>query len=259
MDKDNVFDCHLSLIARDGIYLARGVPRKVSKSTRLVVPPGGRIDFLVRKSKAAGSCRLISSVEPKIQSLLGPSTKIIEGTLIECTNSSEIIESYVEMEDFPTRLPPLPSFMQDLRHFPKAERRTIEWTEFQKIKFGVAKYGINGEPYTESSRFAVRLDRVQEWMIINMLAGDLGPAVESHPFHLHTNHFQIVEFKGEYLPKEDYVIGEWRDTIYVPTPGNITVRWIPRHFTGKSLLHCHILSHEDLGMAWPFDIIDKLD
>ena len=32
------------------------------------------------------------------------------------------------------------------------------------------------------------------------------------------------------------------------TPGSITVRMAPTDFTGKIVMHCHILPHEDAGM-----------
>lgn len=42
----------------------------------------------------------------------------------------------------------------------------------------------------------------------------------------------------------------------IPPLGNVTIRFRPLHFTGKSLLHCHTLSHSDYGMVMAFDIID---
>jgi FtsP/CotA-like multicopper oxidase with cupredoxin domain len=264
--------CQLLLVARDGIYLSSGVPRSVKPNhDLLVVPPGGRIDFLVQRTSAGSeSCRLISVNNPRIRDSLGPKTKIIEAPIAACmfeeggleTTNKESLEGAPTsiVETFPITLPSLPEYMDDLRRYPRAERRNLEFTEFtQNFKHGQAKYGINGEPYSPIPRFSVRLDRVQEWVIINAIAGDLGPAQESHPFHLHTNHFQIIDFVGNTLNQEDYVIGEWRDTVYVPTPGNLTIRWIPKHFMGKSLLHCHISPHEDQGQSWPFEIVDRLD
>lgn len=271
VDETAVETCELLLIARDGIYLSSGVPTRVKPNKDIfVVPPGGRIDFLVqRASSGSESCRLISVNNPKIRESLGAKTKIIEAPIVTCMFDAAVQTTNKDslhgtpstvLETFPILLPSLPQYMDDLRRYPKAERRHLEYTEFTKaFKRGKAKYGFNGEPYSPIPKFSVRLERVQEWVIINALAGDLGPAQESHPFHLHTNHFQIIAFSGNSLNEGDYVVGEWRDTVYVPTPGNLTIRWMPKHFTGKSLLHCHISTHEDQGQSWPFEIVDRLN
>ena len=52
----------------------------------------------------------------------------------------------------------------------------------------------------------------------------------------------------------DMQLGEWRDTLPIPgaeAPGgaSLTIRFIPSRFTGHALLHCHMVPHNDLGMA----------
>ncbi|WP_263975598.1 multicopper oxidase domain-containing protein [Leptolyngbya sp. 7M] len=64
-----------------------------------------------------------------------------------------------------------------------------------------------------------------------------------HPFHLHVNPFQVLSRNGQPEPYR-----AWKDTVIIK--GNETVRIrIPfRNFAGKTVYHCHILDHEDLGM-----------
>ena len=109
----------------------------------------------------------------------------------------------------------------------------------------------------ESAKVKVAALRSKVTVIISYHNYDGTPAVESHPFHLHTNHFFVVDFATDTGVDMSplYRKGEWRDTIFVPR-GNVTIRWVPRHYTGKSLLHCHILTHEDMGMSWAFDIME---
>eukprot|EP00968_Pinguiococcus_pyrenoidosus_P016392 scaffold1583_cov299-Pinguiococcus_pyrenoidosus.AAC.25 len=134
-------------------------------------------------------------------------------------------------------------------------------------------YGINGNPFIgKNPSIRVPLGAVLEWTIVNMhqrsSEGELpsAPSLEqpagrdemtrsNHPFHLHTNHFQIVAATvGSDVVNRtgDWEIGDWRDTISVATPGNVTIRWIARDFVGWSLAHCHIFSHADTGMDMPF-------
>ena len=88
---------------------------------------------------------------------------------------------------------------------------------------------------------SVKVGDVVEWTIINAHKGPPGlviPQDTTHPFHLHTNHFQVVATsKGDGV---DYDVGDWRDTITLPTPGNVTVRFRAADFDGPSLAHCHI-------------------
>lgn len=102
---------------------------------------------------------------------------------------------------------------------------------------------------------------IEEWTIINRSFSD-------HPHHIHTNPFLVTHINGKPLPQPEY-----RDTIIVPaalpsvpalnfmpdittaTPGSITYRTeFEPTLTGSTLMHCHILSHEDLGMMQRIDI-----
>ena len=40
----------------------------------------------------------------------------------------------------------------------------------------------------------------------------------------------------------------WRDTVIVPREGSLTFRSRFLDFTGKTVLHCHMMNHEELGM-----------
>jgi FtsP/CotA-like multicopper oxidase with cupredoxin domain len=91
-----------------------------------------------------------------------------------------------------------------------------------------------------------------------------------HPFHIHQNPFLLTKINGKPLPTP-----EWHDTIIVPasipTPtgpdapqpnindarhGSITFRIHFRPTTvGCFVMHCHTLSHEDLGMMQRLDIL----
>ena len=46
----------------------------------------------------------------------------------------------------------------------------------------------------------------------------------------------------------------WQDTASVPPKGQIVIRINFLNYTGKTVLHCHILNHEDLGMMAVLEI-----
>lgn len=95
----------------------------------------------------------------------------------------------------------------------------------------------------------------EEWAILNRSNSD-------HPFHIHVNPFLLTHINGKPLP-----VPEWRDTILVPAAtggngnindanfGSVTLRtWFDPRFTGSTVMHCHILTHEDVGMIQRLDI-----
>merc|ERR1719330_2013389 len=77
----------------------------------------------------------------------------------------------------------------------------------------------------------------------------------AHPLHLHVNPFQIIDLGGATTLNDGYFqAGDWHDTLYLDALGGgntLTVRMNTDVFTGKMVVHCHILEHEDEGMmAW---------
>jgi len=102
----------------------------------------------------------------------------------------------------------------------------------------------------------------EEWTVYNQSFSD-------HPFHIHQNHVLVTKINSITLPQP-----EWHDTLVVPaavclkpscgtpenindtTPGSITFRTYFNPVTaGCFVMHCHILTHEDIGMMRRLDIL----
>ncbi len=102
----------------------------------------------------------------------------------------------------------------------------------------------------------------EEWTVVNRSFSD-------HPFHIHQNPFLLTHINGKALPTP-----EWHDTVNVPAsfpqPGpdapqanintnpisSITFRtYFDPNTAGCFVTHCHILSHEDVGMMQRLDIL----
>ena len=96
---------------------------------------------------------------------------------------------------------------------------------------------INGQAFQHDRiDTQVKLGTVEDWEIINT-------GVMDHPFHLHTNRFQVMSRNGQAVRER-----AWKDTVLVPTGESATIRIAFNDFPGKTVYHCHILDHEDLGM-----------
>jgi FtsP/CotA-like multicopper oxidase with cupredoxin domain len=94
------------------------------------------------------------------------------------------------------------------------------------------------------------LGTAEEWTLHN----DFDPALgqHAHVFHIHTNPFRITRRNGKALDPP-----LWRDT-YVLTkdPGDtITFQSNFVDYPGRFVEHCHIVSHEDLGMMSEIEIV----
>ncbi len=99
-------------------------------------------------------------------------------------------------------------------------------------------YTINGKTFHHQQPLSIPIGTAQEWVVT---AG-----LDNHPFHIHVNAFQIVSYRnaqGVVRP-----MNLWRDTVYIKEKEQYTIRSRFRDYVGDSVLHCHILDHEDQGM-----------
>ncbi|MEM8505310.1 MAG: multicopper oxidase family protein [Cyanobacteria bacterium P01_D01_bin.1] len=102
---------------------------------------------------------------------------------------------------------------------------------------------INGQSFVaDRVNTQVRLNQVEDWLLINKASID-------HPFHLHTNRFQVVERNG--IPEQ---LLAWKDTVNVKGYESVKIRVKFEDFTGRTVYHCHILDHEDQGMMGIIEI-----
>jgi len=222
----------LNTVARDGIPLGRmglTVPRKPQQPTdypnAMLMAPGQRIDVLVQAGKPGSY--LLRAV-PNNQGYDSP--------------TGPIAHLVVEGEPLPMNLP---------TKLPASPEKLIgddEITGTRVLKFSQAHVGgteswrtfrfmIDGKTF-DPNRVdqRVRLGAAEEWTILNEDSDD-------HVFHIHVNDMLLTKINGEPLAEPI-----WLDTAIVPGKGSITFRSRFLDFTGKFMLHCHMMNHEDLGM-----------
>jgi FtsP/CotA-like multicopper oxidase with cupredoxin domain len=77
--------------------------------------------------------------------------------------------------------------------------------------------------------FTAKKGTVQEWTIKNTTP-------MFHPIHIHTWGFQVTGEQG------------WQDVVVVPPNSEKVIRIAFDDFSGTTVVHCHILDHEDTGM-----------
>ncbi len=122
-----------------------------------------------------------------------------------------------------------PSYLRDLRSATSVNN--------EKISMGART--VNGDTFdVNTPSLTLPADSVQDWSIKGAV---------NHPFHLHIYHFQAQAGCGG-----DFEEGEYYDTM----AGNCSVRFdmdvdTSSPYEGMTIMHCHILTHEDQGaMTW---------
>lgn len=101
----------------------------------------------------------------------------------------------------------------------------------------MGRFLINGRSF-DADRVDIRgaRDRLEVWELENRGGMD-------HPFHLHTYPFQVLSRNGIAAP-----FAAWKDVVNLRPRDRVRIAIPTRDFGGRTVFHCHIAEHEDLGM-----------
>jgi FtsP/CotA-like multicopper oxidase with cupredoxin domain len=215
-------DHELHLIASDGIAHSQ-----VDRVETLVMAPGQRADVLVQAGEPG---RYLLRALPNDQGYPSPTGPL----------AHVVVEGEPVAMTLPAALPagPLAPIGDDeltgarQLTFSSIEPEMPATATYQEFAFLID--GRRFDPDRVDQRIA--LGAVEEWTVVNDDHAD-------HVFHIHTNPFQVTAINGEPLATP-----LWRDTVIVPRDGSLTFRSRFLDFTGKTVLHCHMMNHEELGM-----------
>ncbi len=110
---------------------------------------------------------------------------------------------------------------------------------------------INGSTFDMGTiNHTIPLDNIEIWSLTNQTP-------IAHPFHIHDVQFFILDINGNPPPPE---LQGYNDMILVPA-GMGNVRFIAKfndfaNNTIPFMYHCHMLTHEDMGMMGQFIVSD---
>mmetsp|Transcript_101564 Transcript_101564/g.255975 ORF Transcript_101564/g.255975 Transcript_101564/m.255975 type:complete len:799 (-) Transcript_101564:63-2459(-) len=278
--------CEFQLLAKDGIYL-NVAPREVQ---RLFFASGNRVDVAFRCTCTRGSsCKaaLISNpCEPGINSTCSMlPTKaedmregverakkgildVNEPTLTQLLLSFDIQGGSSRGDQLKTFSVNRPCYLVDLRGVavPSSNQNRIQFmdpidwrvTFSRKNDTGIAMGMRMAEMEDTPPLARMKVGEVRQWYVRGpMLFGDSlnkYTGLSLHVFHIHVNPFQITSLSSPTDPF--FQVGDWQDTLFHAS-GQAIVRTQLDAFTGRTILHCHLLSHEDMGMMGYFDIHGK--
>jgi FtsP/CotA-like multicopper oxidase with cupredoxin domain len=137
--------------------------------------------------------------------------------------------------------------------------RTFQFSEVQPSAFFITQVSAGEQPHVfdpnQAPSVVTTQGAVEKWIVQNI-------AQENHEFHMHQIHFKVLSqdnFEVNGAPQAPAITGQFLDMIEVPFWDNAANPNGPfpqvqllMDFEGMDIgdfvYHCHILSHEDLGM-----------
>jgi len=205
--------CEMALLARDGVW--RNVAPKLIPTASLDLTGASRADLAIKCST---------------DSNIAVNGTIVANVFADATLSANLaVGPYSNGSTGTTWSAQRPAYLRDLRGVTSYEQRSVN----------MGARTVNGSKFNmDVPTFTIPAGYVQQWTI---------KGAGAHPFHLHAYHFQMNGACGAY---ED---GEYYDTVAASpcytrfdlNPATSSV------YDGGTVMHCHILDHEDQGaMGW---------
>ena len=244
----------IELVARDGAPLTDDAGHRLHPDpTRAaqLVPPSGRLEFLVTAPKAGDKATLVShAVDTGCAGDIVPERRLAVLTSVPATTALPVAGAAPA-----TAIPP--DFFAGLLAHEPDRRRVIAFAEYPRpgtddqtdYYIVERKPGAKLVPFDMAapSIISVKAGTTEEWTVENWTN-------ELHAFHIHQVHFRTIEVNGRAVPEPPLL-----DVVTVPyayvdadgllVPGRIKVRLhFPAELAGDILVHCHLVDHEDNGM-----------
>ncbi len=232
------------LIATDGGALAEPV-----EMSELLLTPGERADVLIQANREPGKYPLLNLPYERVGMGMMGRGMMGRGMMGRGMMGRNIPESQPQVlatlsYDTQVAAVPLPKKLIPVPALPEPQKvRRFQMNHGMIPGQGMA-FLFNGQPYQpERIDTQVQLNTVEDWELINT-------GMMDHPFHVHTNAFQVLSRDGKPEPYH-----AWKDVVLVRPGETVLIRMPLRDFAGKTVYHCHILDHEDLGMMGNLEII----
>ncbi|CCQ46097.1 multicopper oxidase family protein [Pseudarthrobacter siccitolerans] len=210
----------------------------------LLLIPGNRADLLVTTTAGDSVLRALYQNRGGMPGMMGPGS----GASAPAGQPDGAALATLRVAGDPVAAPaavPAQLGLGDLRSGAVAARRQIVLAAGMGMGMvgGMMSFTIDGREFNKArTDTTVAAGNVEEWTLTNTSPMD-------HPFHLHVWPMQIVEENGQGTNTV-----RWQDVVNVPAFGFVKVRVAFRDFRGRSVYHCHILDHEDLGMMGAIEV-----
>ncbi|MBL4593486.1 MAG: multicopper oxidase domain-containing protein [Flavobacteriales bacterium] len=246
-----------SLIGTDGGLLTAPV-----NLTRYRMSPGQRADILVDLSSDLGqNIQLVSyaselpnavygATQPGMgagatASLVGYTSNPLNGNDFQLLDINVVAQTANPILTIPSTLASYSPLLEGTENI----TRNLTFTSAGPMGDLTGPFLINNATFDMAViNYTIPLNNIEIWSFTNSTP-------IAHPFHIHDVQFFILDINGNPPPPE---LQGLNDVVLVPA-GNGTVRFIAQFndFADDSIpfmYHCHMLTHEDMGMMGQFII-----
>ena len=248
-----------SLIGTDGGLLSAPLT-----NTRYRMAPGQRADILVDLTTSLGQNFQLMSYASELpnaiygasqpgmgagatSSLVGYTSNPLNGTdyqLLDISVTSPTVSPVLVVPSTLASFTPITEASANIT-------RSLTFTSAGAMGDLEGPFLINGSTFDmETINYNIPLDNIEIWSITNQTP-------IAHPFHIHDIQFFILDINGNPPPPE---LQGYNDVILVPG-GMGNIRFIAKfddfaNDTIPFMYHCHMLTHEDMGMMGQFLVTD---
>lgn len=234
-------------IALDGNYLGRVDTWKAG--TPIDLQPGYRSDVLIKASMTPGEYRIVDQPVSSAKSLRQAD---------EPENLLAILKVTEEIDDMAL---PTSEEMAALAPFGDLDL-SKQAVGVQEVAFKLGQdmpgkknyFQVNYRAFNPDHVRQLELGAVDMWSLTTVgdpAAVPNGIPPLPHVFHIHVNPFQWQRTGPDGKPQM-----VWKDTLLVQGPAVTNVYTQYNTYTGKFVMHCHILDHEDLGMMEVEEVVN---
>ena len=258
----------IQVIARDGAPLTddAGKPaRLVATKAPQMVPPAGRLEFLVTAPKLGTKVYFVThAVDTGCAGDLVPERRL--GVLTSLPYTDDATQATVSDPQRSSA----PDMFSGLLARKTDRNRTIAFAEYprpgdsEQTDFYIVerRQGAVLKPYEMADPPAITVagGSAEEWTIENWTR-------EIHAFHIHQVHFRLLSINGllqDAPPLLDTVIVpaavgfDGADSAAGPIPGTIHLKiFFPETMAGDIPFHCHLVDHEDNGMMGVLRVLPR--
>jgi FtsP/CotA-like multicopper oxidase with cupredoxin domain len=204
------------------------------KRRQILVGPGERVEVVVDFAGSAGKRVELRSVKRRGADELG-STAFV-GALMEFRVGRRAADD----TSVPAGLRPLPAWVASAPPSPSRSWKFTVGTGFRP------SWLVNGKTFdpARSDAFPV-LDTTETWELHNATA-------VAHLVHLHHTDWYMLSRNGKRPPPWEQCL---KETFFLDPGDRVVVAGHFSDYTGKYVIHCHMLDHEDHGLMSQFDVV----
>ncbi len=214
-----------------------GLMPQALRRRRIRIGPGERVEVIVDFRRAKGSRVELLSVRRRGK---GGSLeqRIFNGPLMQFRVGGRATDS----TSVPARLRPLPAWVADAAPNPQHN-----WDI--TISSGLLPtWLINGKTFDPSRvETTAEVDSTVTWQLRNRTA-------VPHLMHLHAADWYMLSRNGKRPPPAERCL---KETFLLDADESIVIAGRFSDYTGKYVVHCHMLDHEDHGLMSQFEVVAR--